>query len=405
MSERFSSQVLKVPRACDRCFSLTLDLSGVIGMILDQTPTHDLDTERAATLIEHIVSTHHSHGLYAAILASPESPGLDLTTSLPRIPTEFSSILTPAIVGSLLSISLDVSQQNAGAISQPSAKLSSNSLRAATLAQIPRILSSYQPTVSDALSLLFFTHTWCFTDEHLETSVRWCAFAHIIITDVIRSRVPLPCALLDLEQRLANSVLQEPRPRSRDWMDAYDEIEQYYILFPASLLRFEDLDFLYQAESMIWMHGLFMILYVGRDPLNIILKPDVLDDDTLRHVLGHSLLLGEILPSIERLGGDLNFLSPAVVFFLVVSCAVHIAILGKYLNDLGDEEVVAGMELDSPPTLSVPSPPEKLMLSSKVHLRLLSSIIQKCKRKGDWSVSAGSYDSVCRMAISTASRA
>lgn len=43
-------------------------------------------------------------------------------------------------------------------------------------------------------------------------------------------------------------------------MDAYDDIEEFYILFPPQLLKFDDLSFLYQAEAMLWMHGLFIIL-------------------------------------------------------------------------------------------------------------------------------------------------
>lgn len=43
-------------------------------------------------------------------------------------------------------------------------------------------------------------------------------------------------------------------------MSAYEELEDYYIRFPVNLLKFDDLEFPYQAEAMIWMHGLFIVL-------------------------------------------------------------------------------------------------------------------------------------------------
>ncbi|KAJ9418962.1 hypothetical protein FOXG_17213 [Fusarium oxysporum f. sp. lycopersici 4287] len=489
-----SPETLQTPRSCDRCFSLktqcdlaqvcgrckrlglectnirpvrpkgrprksersseppqTVDLSTAIGRVLDQTLILQLDNDLASSLVEHIVSTHQAHGLYAAILTSPPSlpvPTRGLAsgpTSYPsKIPTELYSILTPSIIYSLLSIALDIQQPSSRLPSHPSSRINSNSLRTAALTHIPRVLSPYDPKVSDALSLLFLSHAWCFQSERIRDSVRWWTFAHVIIDDVIKTRVslPFPCALQDLEQRaclgialqdsilsilhynravslqqkddgplfasiepprantkdaegsratgfsnlfgplirLANAVVQEPKPSSRTWRDIYDDIEEYYIVFPSELLRFNDLKFLYQAEAMTWMHGLFIILYIGRDPIDIILKPDLLEGETLRQVLGHSLLFGEILHSINRLGDDLSYLSPAVVFFLIISSAVQIAALGMYLNNPADESAMPGIAIEVSTTSSTQSVPQKLMDSSRAHLHLLSAISTQCKR-------------------------
>lgn len=37
-------------------------------------------------------------------------------------------------------------------------------------------------------------------------------------------------------------------------------LEDYFFNFPPTLLRFEDLVNAYQAEAMVWMHGLFTLI-------------------------------------------------------------------------------------------------------------------------------------------------
>jgi hypothetical protein len=38
------------------------------------------------------------------------------------------------------------------------------------------------------------------------------------------------------------------------------QLEDFYVWFPSGLLEYSQLRFWYQAEIMIWMHGLFIVL-------------------------------------------------------------------------------------------------------------------------------------------------
>ena len=116
------------------------------------------------------------------------------------------------------------------------------------------------------------------------------------------------------QRRPLDLIIQEPEPATRLWMSAYEELEDFYIRFPVHLLKFDDLEFPYQAEAMVWMHGMFMMLCEPRacfvvchsdvanpptpdtkcDLLNILLDPKLVCSRIFSHVLGHSLLLGEV---------------------------------------------------------------------------------------------------------------
>ncbi|KAF4990714.1 hypothetical protein FDECE_14265 [Fusarium decemcellulare] len=433
----------EVPESPDPCLSPLADL---IKGCLDQASTRRLGPALAEALIEHITSTSHGHGFYATLLR------IDPLESSVRVSNNQSSgivagpemSLTPTLVSSLLSVALDLLQQSPVLPDQQSTTLNQDLLLASSLARIPQVSSRHEPSVPDALSLLFFSYTWCFTCQHLDMSRRWATLARVIITDAIRHPV-LGChAFQGLSQRtfvgialqerilgllhynnsdpspyeqgtvssgmrlgkvqnvlvvrasrypgrlrfvielmvfrVADFVLQEPQSGSCAWRDAYDALEEFYIFFPPGLLKYDDVEFLYQAESMIWMHGLYIILYVGRDLLSILMDPDALSGETLRHALGHSLLLGEILPTVDRLGGEFEFISPALLLFVLVSSAIQIAVLGRYLFDLGNIDTTTNTDLDvalGSPTFSVPA---KLVESSWRHLQIVSAIRSRCGR-------------------------
>ncbi|KAM5341434.1 hypothetical protein ACJ41O_014465 [Fusarium nematophilum] len=416
--------VIQTPRSCDRCFSLKTQcdlaevcgrcrrlglectnvrpvrpkgrprklerpneaptfsepclapLADLISRSLDQVSTRHLGPAFAAALLEHITSTSHGHGFYAALLAlAPPTSSAHVSSSQPPgILADPAASLTPTLVCSLLSVALDLRQQSLIIPDQQSTKLNKDSLRARSLARIPQVSSRYESSVSDALSLLFFSYTWCFSCEHMYVSVRWAALARVIITDAVKVPASRPYALQDLEQRITDLVLREPQLGSRPWRDAHDALEEFYIFFPTELLKYDDIKFQYQAESMIWMHGLYIILYAGRDFLTILMDPNALSDETLRHALGHSLLLGEVLPVVDRLGGGFEFVSPALLFFVLVSSAIQIATLGKYLPDLRNETTMTNTDFNVPPSSPTSSVPAKLVESSRMHLQIVSAI-------------------------------
>jgi hypothetical protein len=122
--------------------------------------------------------------------------------------------------------------------------------------------------------------------------------------------------------------------------------------------------------------------------LTILLNPEILQGDTLQRALSHSLLLGEVLPSIERLAEGSGSISPALVFFLLLGPAVHIAVLGRYLPSSNPETMplsgtsTRGLHLPYiHPSNAYPEDiPERLATSSWMYLQLLSYIRENCPR-------------------------
>lgn len=183
------------PQAPDTGSPLFADL---ISCSLDQVSTQHLTPAVASTLLEHMASLTHGHGFYAALLSIPSLTGPFRDSRTLASPE---TALTPTLVCSLLAVALDLFQQSHLVVDHQSAKLNGESLRASSLAQIPHILSRYEASASDALSLLFLSYTWCFTREHMDVSVRWATLARVIITDAIKAPKSRPPALRDLEQR------------------------------------------------------------------------------------------------------------------------------------------------------------------------------------------------------------
>lgn len=56
------------------------------------------------------------------------------------------------------------------------------------------------------------------------------------------------------------AVTEAPVFGSRAWNAAKNDLCYYFFRFPPSLLRFDDLTYAYEAEAMVWMHGLFILL-------------------------------------------------------------------------------------------------------------------------------------------------
>lgn len=39
-----------------------------------------------------------------------------------------------------------------------------------------------------------------------------------------------------------------------------DELEEYFLNFPTQLLAYSSLNFAYEAEAMVWFHGIYIVL-------------------------------------------------------------------------------------------------------------------------------------------------
>ena len=87
-----------------------------------------------------------------------------------------------------------------------------------------------------------------------------------------------------------------------------NELEEYFLNFPTDLLDYASLNFAYEAEAMVWFHGIYIVQCrfvrlhyrltltkrdVGRD-LTDILFHDASASTKFSAALEHSLLLSEV---------------------------------------------------------------------------------------------------------------
>ncbi|GLB09635.1 hypothetical protein AtubIFM57258_005561 [Aspergillus tubingensis] len=164
------------------------------------------------------------------------------------------------------------------------------------------------------------------------------------------------------------AIIEAPSVGSRAWLMAKNELSDYFFCFPSTLLRFDDLSYVYEAEAMIWMHGLFIMLHGTRDLVNLTMNPMYLEADRFIHLLEHSILLGDVLPTVLSLDPSLDCLSPATVFFILHSATVHAMALRQFIpNNCSRASLGTGV-------------PVKLARSSDHHCNLLSAVQLHCKR-------------------------
>ncbi|KAL3457142.1 hypothetical protein BJX64DRAFT_293396 [Aspergillus heterothallicus] len=168
------------------------------------------------------------------------------------------------------------------------------------------------------------------------------------------------------------AVLEDPLPGSRRWTGVKNQLSYYFFDFPPALLRLDHLSYAYEAEAMIWMHGLFIILYGTRDLVDLLMDPVYLECDRFSHLLDHALLLGDIIPTLLALDPYLHGLSPATVLFVVYSATVHALALRQFFPSSTDNT--------NRPAFLETSVPAKLLRSSDHHRDMLSAIDMYCKR-------------------------
>nr|XP_036589836.1 uncharacterized protein CTRU02_00590 [Colletotrichum truncatum]KAF6801841.1 hypothetical protein CTRU02_00590 [Colletotrichum truncatum] len=396
-----------------------------INSVLRKDPGSDVNPNLAAALLQRLFSLGEGLGIYSVFFTGVEA-SLDIRSSdsegLSGIEMDSEVVLhkndahpwTPQLVYGLLAVALEINSRSVLDSRWESSQLDKDSLRTNSLNLLPRMTWIYQPLVTDALVLLSYSWTWCFTEHLSHMSLRWYMMARLMFEetgrkDSLSSRVEIgmdvqglslslllfrddlstsktpqisvpaeinaahpPCSYWGLFRCLRSAfgqVLQEPVIATRTWHEARMGLEDFFFDFPTNLLRFDNIENLYQAEFMVWMHGLFILLYTKRDLLDILLNPSILTDETLPRALDHSLLLGEVLPTFQRLESRMEMLSAITVYFVLLSSTVHAAALLSC--SLGDEASTSGE--------AVPVPP-KLAGSSWTHLGTLTLIESCCKR-------------------------
>ncbi|KAK8011600.1 hypothetical protein PG990_010565 [Apiospora arundinis] len=291
--------------------------------------------------------------------------------------------------------------------------------------------------VSQSLALLMASHTWSLKSGITEIAGRWNAMAGLIWHDLVRvdnsvdlsqtKALHLVGKAIELQQATLRLLHHEPHAASagfqaltaggqhydtpcRDWEftspsastrtdfftlftpliqplqkvaaaplepsaseEVRDGLEVYFLQFPVSLLEYRALKHAYQAEAMVWFHGIFMLTYVHRDLFGL------LDSDVLSSTLeffsafDHSILLGEVLPTILLLDPKCQTLSAATTFFILLSSVITCVALREFhqLPDLQE----AGR--------SPSAAPVTLLDSADRHLQLLGSLIRGTRFDSD----------------------
>ncbi|KAF5705231.1 xylanolytic transcriptional activator xlnR [Fusarium globosum] len=207
---------------------------------------------------------------------------------------------------------------------QYSLELLIDTLRIESLKLMPMLAwKSSDINVSQTMSLLLASHTWCLQSDMAEIACRWNAIAGLIWHDLVRmgnldtlqrnvlarvgKAIELQNAVLSmlhykpptasagfqsLPGDLQHEVLSpgwiggaSPTNMPTDFFSLFmplvqplqkvitsphdssaldeirDELEAYFIRFPTTLLEYECLEHAYQAEAMIWFHGIFMLTF------------------------------------------------------------------------------------------------------------------------------------------------
>ncbi|KAL5616572.1 hypothetical protein FOBRF1_005320 [Fusarium oxysporum] len=309
---------------------------------------------------------------------------------------------------------------------QYSLELLIDTLRIESLKLMPMLAwKSSDINISQTMSLLLASHTWCLQSGMAEIACRWNAIAGLIWHDLVRmgnldplqrnvlarvgKAIELQNAVLsmlhykpptasagfqslpgDLQHEVLSpgwisvnsptnlptdffslfmplvQPLQKVTTSSHDSSaldEIRDELEAYFIRFPTTLLEYECLEHAYQAEAMIWFHGIFMLTFVDRDLFLLLTSDELTSTAEFIYALDHSILLGEALPVLMLLDSSCHTISAATAFLVLTSSVVTCLALREFDSSLDSHEAMATM----PPTL---------LASADRHLRALETFKQ-----------------------------
>ncbi|KAJ5541450.1 hypothetical protein N7494_006526 [Penicillium frequentans] len=194
----------------------------------------------------------------------------------------------------------------------------------------------------------------------------WHSSSHS--SDLEQVHIPGPHTFFALFQPFINivkRVAQEPGIGSPPWIEVIEQLEDYFFQFPERLLKFNKISHLYQFEAMIWLHGLFIVLYSTRDFINLLKKTTYLEVNRFNHLFEHSLLLGEIIPHLLSTNPHLESLTSTTIYLLCISSAIHCLALRQFIFQSDFAHI---------------SPPAKLITSTQAHIELLRALEDTYKR-------------------------
>ncbi|KUL83429.1 hypothetical protein ZTR_10964 [Talaromyces verruculosus] len=326
-----------------------------------------IDSTLIDSLLQQLLSSSRKLGVFGVLPSSLQANN------------DIRPVLNIELQHALLAIALELFRYRLPEPVADSFNLSRDHFQMSALALTPTLTwKNHQLQLGSVLVLLLFSYTWCLSEEFAGISVRWYSLSRVILQDVSKTRsqsndwdelARRTEMSLYIHDACMRAVIEAPVFGSRAWNAAKNDLCYYFFRFPPSLLRFDDLTYAYEAEAMVWMHGLFILLYGTRDLVDLIMNPSVYHEASrFSYLLEHSLLLGDVLPTILSLDPYLESISPATIIFLLHSTIVHAIALRQFFSDNSNQA-----SLES-------AVPAKLLRSSDHHHSLLSAITTHCKR-------------------------
>ncbi|KAF2009031.1 hypothetical protein BU24DRAFT_455947, partial [Aaosphaeria arxii CBS 175.79] len=147
-------------------------------------------------------------------------------------------------------------------------------------------------------------------------------------------------------------------------------LEQFYLDFPSSLVALDAVTYPYQAEAMIWFHGVYMLTYSHRDLLGLLLDPCWPSSDTFFNAFEHSLLLAEVLPTLLSIDPSLKSISASTTFFILLSSIISAIALWQFHEH----------ELSNGPIKTAQNLPHGLRASIEIHIHFFDSLLSSQHR-------------------------
>lgn len=144
-----------------------------------------------------------------------------------------------------------------------------------------------------------------------------------------------------------------------------DSLELFYLEFPPTLLEFASLAHPYQAESMVWVHGIFILTFVRQDLLDILIDKSITLYPEFYSAVEHALLLSEVLPTLMALDPGGQRLCPATVVFILISSSITAAALWLFHCPVDSDE----------PMTMIGDVPDALVITATSLLQFLEAVM------------------------------
>ncbi|RAQ58686.1 hypothetical protein COH21_005612 [Aspergillus flavus] len=297
-----------------------------------------LDPSLIDSLLQRLLSSSRKLGIFGLL---PDSLHADTEA---RANFSVRQILNAELQNALLAIALDLYCYRLPETVAGSLDVSRDHLQMRALADTPCLTwKSHELQLGNALLLLLFSYTWCLNSEFADIAVRWLSLSRIIHEDISKSSI-----------------------QDDDWNELTRRTEMS--------LYIQDADHQHigvaaqSEEAELPIPSLHQITDGTRDLVDLIMNPVYHEADRFSYLLEHSLLLGDVLPTVLSLDPYLESLSPATIIFLLQSTTIHAIALRQFFSDNSNHALLEN------------GVPAKLVRSSDHHHSLLSAIELHCKR-------------------------